>query len=79
MTTDQLVVALNGALTRRVVGTEPSGVSRPVARGGLKVRVGVGGIGLGGASDGVDLGLHGRRAAIEGSPLAVDASDSEVT
>jgi len=77
VTIDQLVVALDGALARRVVGTEPGGVSRRATRDACKIRVGVGGIGLGAASGGVDLRLHGRRAAIEGSPLAVDASDSE--
>ena len=78
MTIDQLEMTLDGALTRRAVDTEPGCVSRPAARDASKVGVGVCGIGLGGASGGVDLGLPGRRAPIEGSPLAVDASDSEV-
>ena len=78
VTTDQLEVALDGALTGRAVGTEPGSVSKRAARDAIEVRVGVGGIGLGGASGGVDLGLPGRRAPIEGSPLAVDASDSKV-
>ena len=78
VTVDQLVVALDGALTSRGVGAEPGGVSSRAARDACKIRVGVGGIGLGVSGGDVDLRLHGRRAAIEGSPLAVDASDSEV-
>ena len=71
-------MALDDALISRAVGTEPGGISRPAARDRIKVRVGVDGIGLGGASGGVDLGLHGQRAPIEESPLGVGASDSEV-
>ena len=79
VTTDQPEVALDGVLTRRVVRTEPGGVSRLAAQDAAEVRIGVDDIGLGGASGRVDLGLHGWRAAIEGSPLAVGANDSEVS
>jgi len=50
-------VALYGALARRGVGTEPGSVSGCAARDTGNIGVGVGGVGLGASSSGVELGL----------------------
>lgn len=55
MTADRLVVTLDGALTRRGVGTEPGGVSSGATRDVADVRVGTGSIVLGADSGSVGL------------------------
>ena len=57
---DQLEVALDSALARRGVGTEPGGVSGCAAGDTSKVGVGIGGVGLGASSGGIELRLPGR-------------------
>ena len=57
---DQLEVALDGVLARRGVGAEPGSVSGCAAGDASDVGVGIGGVGLGTSSSGVELRLPGR-------------------
>ena len=72
-------MALDGALARGCIGTEPGSVSGRAARDARKVRVGIVGICLGVGYGGVELRLLGGRAADEAGPLIVDTGDSEIT
>jgi len=59
--------------------TEPGGESGGGARGTRKVREGVPGIGMSTTNGGGYLGLLVGRAALENSPLVVDAGGREAT
>ena len=72
-------MALDGALVRRGVGTEPDSVSGRVTRDTQKVRVGIISIVLSVGGGGIELRLLGCRAANEEGPLFVGTGDSEVT
>ena len=77
MTADQLEVILDGTYARSVVDTEPEDVPVRAARATRNGVVGIGSEVLGAGGGGVELRLHGRRTAVEGGPLAVNARDGE--
>lgn len=71
-------MALNGALARTGVDTEPGGVPARAARDDRNVREGIAGVFLCVGSGSVDLRLLGLRAAGEGNPLFVNAGYSKI-